>query len=235
MKHRLLGVCLLAAAAVLGGCGDDDDDNGTGPNTRATVQFVNAGGTAFDVGTGGTFSGGNSNITYGNTASACSNVSAASPGLTFRQNGSNTAINFTPSFQGGQQYVVVARGSGAGMTLQQYQNNFAQNSATQTGLRVINALTNGTNYQLHVSTAGATNTTPVNSTFGTGASYTSGAMAAGNMQVRLYTAGSTTPFFDTGSFAAGAGQNRTLVIADPATAGGTPRFFFVNTCPTTAT
>lgn len=238
MRNRLLGACLLATAAFLGACGDDDDDdNGTGPNNQnATVRFVNTTGTSFDVGTGGTYASGNTNIAHGGTGSSCISVNPATPNLTLRQSGTTTMYSgYTPNFATGQQYLVVARGTGTSPTFTQYQDNFALGTSTQSGLRVINALSGSTNYRLFVGTAGGATTNPTDETFTGGDAYTSPAMAAGNMQVRLFAAGATTPYFDSGWFATTGGQNRTLVIADPATGSTTPRFFFVNTCPATTT
>ena len=233
MKHRLLGVCLLATSVALGACGDDDDDNGTGPtNQTSTVRFVNTTGTNFDVGTSGTYASANSNVAYGGTGTSCMSVNSATPNITLRQSGTTTTFsNFTPSFTAGQRYLVVARGTGTNPTFTQYLDNFATGTSSQAGIRVINALSGASSYRLVVGTAGGSTTTAADESFGGGESYTSGAMSAGSMQVRLFSGSSTTPYFDTGSFATTGGQNQTIVIADPATAGGAPRFFSVPTCP----
>ena len=233
MKNRLIGACLLATAALLGAC--DDDDDGTGPNNQtSTVRFVNASGTNFDVGTGGTYASANSNVAYGTTGTSCMSVNSATPGLTLRQNGTNTALTgYTPNYTANQRYLVVARGTGTNLTFTQYQDNFAANTSTQSGLRVLNALTGATNYRLVVGPPGGSTTTAADESFGSGESYTSGAMTAGDMQVRLFQGSAATPYFDSETFTTTGGQNRTLVIADPATARGAPRFFFVPTCPAT--
>jgi len=56
MKYRALALAALFPLSMIAACNNNDDNNGTTtpPVTDATVRFVNATGTSFDVASNGT-------------------------------------------------------------------------------------------------------------------------------------------------------------------------------------
>ena len=230
MPLRTLALALLVSTAALAACDDNGDVTGLNGN-NATVQFINATSTSLDVAQGGTVATGNGALSYG-TTSLCIATDASSSNLAVRQTGTSTALaGFTPVFQAGGNYTVIAY-PGAGTTIQfaTVSNAFTPTSG-QGGLRVFNAAGAGTSYDVYLGTPGSTSATSVanNVGFGSGSSYFNVPTSAAQ-QVRITNAGSQTVTLDAGSRTFVAGQNVTLVIAPPLTGSPAPRAFFVTGC-----
>ena len=233
MQFRSLAAALLAPAFALSLAACDSDNStgtGTGTNNNATINFVNATGTSLDIAANGTVSTGNGALSYG-TSSTCMSVDATSSGLAVRQTGTSAALpGFTPAYQAGGNYTVIAYpGVGTAIQFATVSNAFAPASG-QGGLRVFNAATAGSNYDVYVTTPGAVLTTPAanNIGAGTGSSYFNVSTSAAQ-QIRITNAGAQTVLLDVGNQAFTSGRNATLVIAPPA-GGTTPRAFFVAGC-----
>jgi len=109
-------------------------------------------------------------------------------------------------------------------------NAFAP-SAGQGGLRVFNAATPGSSYDVYVSAPGASSATAGanNVGYGSGSSYFN-VVAGTAQQVRITNAGSQTVALDVGSRTFTAGQNVTLVISPPFSGSPAPRSFYVTGC-----
>ena len=234
---RLLGVALLATSAFLGAC-DDDGEDPTQPTDRATVRFVNLTGQNIDIGTNGMFGSGNTNLAFG-VGSQCVVVNPASAGLTFRQNGQTST--FTPTgfnasgLMSGGNYVVVLRNAtgGSGYTATTFTDTYSGATSSMGGVRVVNATSTAQPYGLYVGTAGTTRPTTANdATFGAGEFTTFTPIATGNGQV-WFTTGSgagITNAFTTGAFPVASNAYQTVIVTDPATAGGDLRFARINGC-----
>lgn len=234
---RLLGISLLATASFLGACSDDDDEP-TGTGNTATVRFVNTTGQAIDIGMNGQFGAGNTNVGFG-AGSSCMTVNTASPGLTFRQNGTSTT--FTPAglnnanFQGGGTYtVVLSSGATAGSyTATTYRDTYSGATSTMGGVRVINAAGNNSTYNLYVGPSGTTRpTTASNANFGSAISTAFLPINAGNGQVWLTTGTGTsqTDAFMSSAFPVAANGYTTFVVAPPASGSTALRGFTVGAC-----
>src|SRR3954469_12769358 len=106
MQLRTLALTLLTSSVVLAAC-DDNDITGTNAN-KATVQFINATAVSLDIAEGGTVATGNGALSYG-TTSLCIATDATNSSLAVRQTGTSTALaGFTPAFQAGGNYSVIA-------------------------------------------------------------------------------------------------------------------------------
>ena len=229
LQIRRLALALLASSVTLVAC-NDDDITGTNAN-NATVQFINATAVSLDVAQGGTVATGNGALSYG-TTSLCIATDATNSNLTVRQTGTSTPLTgFTPAFQAGGNYSVIAYPVAAGAIQFGTVSNAFTASAGQGGLRVFNAAGAGTSYDIYVSAPGASSATAGanNVAFGSGSSYFN--VAAGTaQQVRITNAGSQAVVLDVGSRTFTAGQNVTLVITPPLTGSPAPRAFYVTGC-----
>ena len=228
MHYRILATALVATSVALAACGEDDV---TGVGDSATVRFVNATSTSLDIAEGSTVATGNGALSFA-TASNCMSVNAASSNLAVRLTGTSAPLaTFTPAFQSGGNYTVIAY-AGAGASLQFATVSNAYTPATgQGGLRVFNAVGAGTSYDVYVGVPGASTVTAGanNIGFGTGSSYFNVAANVAQ-QVRITTAGTQTVVLDVGTRNFIAGQNVTLVVAPPATGSATPRAFYMTAC-----
>ena len=229
LQFRRLAFALLASSVALVACGDDDV-TGTDAN-NATVQFINATAVSLDVAQGGTVATGNGALSYG-TTSLCITTDATNSNLTVRQTGTSIPLpGFTPAFQPGGNYSVIAYpGSAGAIQFGTVSNAFAP-SAGQGGLRVFNAATAGSSYDIYVSAPGASSATAGanNVGYGSGSSYFN-VVAGTAQQVRITNAGSQTVVLDVGNRTFIAGQNVTLVISPPLTGSPAPRVFYVTGC-----
>lgn len=230
MQYRTLVAAALATSAALAACGDSSS---TGPNTNnnATVRFVNATSTSLDIASNGAVATGNGALAYG-TWSNCMAVDATSSNLAVRQTGTSTALGgFTPSFQAGGNYTVVAYPGAGGTTQFTTVSNAFTPTSGQGGLRVVNAAGAGTSYDVYVGAPGAALGSPQanNLSFGSGSSYFNVTTSTAQ-QIRITNAGSQTVTLDVGNRTFVTGQNATLIIAPPAAGSNTPRAFFVAGC-----
>ena len=230
LQLRRLALALLASSVALVACGSDDV-TGTDAN-NATVQFINATAVSLDVAQGGTVATGNGALSYG-TTSLCIATDATNSNLAVRQTGTSTPLpGFTPAFQPGGNYSVIAYpGTTAATILFATVSNAFAPTAGQGGLRVFNGAGAGTSYDIYVGTPGGSSATAGanNVGFGSGSSYFN--VAAGTpQQVRVTNAGSQTVVLDVGSRTFTAGQNVTLVITPPVTGSPVPRAFYTTGC-----
>jgi hypothetical protein len=229
MHYRILATALVAASVALAACGDD----ATGPNggNSATVRFVNATSTSLDIAEGGTVATGNGALSF-STTSNCMSVDATNADLAVRLTGTSTPLGgFTPAFQAGGNYTVIAyAGAGATTPFATVSNAFTPTTG-QGGLRVFNAVGAGTSYDVYVGTPGATTVTAGanNIGHGTGSSYFN-VIANVVQQVRITNAGTQTLVLDVGTRSFIAGQLVTLVVGPPAAGSTTPRAFYVTGC-----
>jgi hypothetical protein len=198
--------------------------------TNATVRLVNSWNTSLALLQGGTALSGGSNIPFG-SSSACASVNASTPGLTVVQNGTTTPLaGFAPTLQAGSSYSLVAYPTTTGAAQFATLSNTFTPAAGQTGLRVFNATSATTGYDLFVTASGAALTTPTVSNTLSGSSSAFVSVPAGSSQLRVTTTGGTTTLLDLGSQTFTAGQNATLIIAPPATGTTALRGFLVTGC-----
>jgi len=230
MSRSILSTALVLPLLALAACGDDDDDVTGVNNGNATVRFVNATGTNYDLALNGAVGTGNGNLGFGGGTS-CLTLNAATPGLAIRNAGTTTTVSgFTPNFQAGGNYTVVAV-PGPNNTTQ-----FVTLSGTntpgsgQSGVRVLNAAQGFGNFDVYVTAPGGALGTANASNVGTGASSNWFNVGSGTNQVRFATAGTQNVAFNWGNQSFTAGQNATIVIAPPATGSTTLRAFTITGC-----
>ena len=228
MRSCILARALVATCVALAACGDD----GMGPTgNNATVRFVNATSVSLDIAEDGSVATGNGALSFG-TESNCMSVRATDPELAVRQTGTSAPLaGFTPAFQAGGNYTVIAYPGAGGATQFATVSNAFTPSAGQAGLRVFNAVAPGTSYDVYAGAAGATTVTvgANNVGYGSGSSYFN--VAAGTaQQVRITNAGTQTLVLDVGMRTFILGQNVTLVLAPPAPGSTTPRGFYATGC-----
>ena len=149
-----------------------------------------------------------------------------------RLTGTSTPLpGFTPAFQPGGNYSVIAYSGGPGVIQFGTVSNAFTASAGQGGLRVFNAAGAGTSYDVYVSAPGASSATAGanNVGYGSGSSYFN-VVAGTAQQVRITNAGSQTIVVDVGNRTFTPGQNVTLVITPPLAGSPLPRTFYVTGC-----
>jgi hypothetical protein len=198
--------------------------------TNATVRLINATNSALDFRSAGTPLSGASNIGFG-LASSCASVPVSTAALTITNAGSATGLlGFAPVLAVGSSTTFVAYPSASGgVQFATLGNAFAPTSG-QAGLRVFNATSTATGYDVFVTALGAVLGLPTTSNVLAGAASAFTNVPAGAEQIRLTSAGGTTVVVDLGSQALAAGQNYTLVIAPPAVGTTIPRAFLVAGC-----
>ena len=229
MQLRTLALALVASSVAIAACGSDDV-TGTGAN-GATVQFINATAVSLDVAQGSSVATGNGALSYG-TTSLCIVTDASNSNLAVRETGTSTALaGFTPAFQPGGNYSVIAYPGAPGVIEFGTVSNAFTASAGQGGLRVFNAAGAGTSYDIYVSAPGASSATAGanNVGYGSGSSYFN--VAAGTaQQVRITNAGTQSVVLDVGNRTFTPGQNVTLVLTPPLSGSPEPRAFYVTGC-----
>lgn len=198
--------------------------------TNATVRLINATAGSLTLLENGNALTGGSDLAFG-ASSACSSVNAATPGLTVLQAGSSTPLaGFAPTLTAGNNFSIVAFPTSTGSVQFATLPDAFTPTAGDVGLRVFNATTNATGFDVFVTALGAMLGTPTLSNVLSGTSSAFVSVPAGASQIRLATAGGTTVLLDLGSQTLTAGQNLTLVIAPPAAGSTTPRAFLVAGC-----
>jgi hypothetical protein len=198
--------------------------------TNANVRLINATNTALSFLQGGTALAGGSGIAFG-TASSCASVNAASPNLSVVQVGSTTALpGFSPSLAVGSSTSFLAyQNATGGVQFVSLGNAFTPTTG-QAGLRIFNATTSATGYDVFVTTAGAVLGAATVSNVLAGASSSFTSVPAGAQQIRITSTGGVIVLLDAGSQSFVAGQNYVLVIAAPADGSAAPRAFLVAGC-----
>lgn len=230
MQLRILVAALFAPTLALTAC-DGSLSTGTTNSNNATVRFVNATSTSLDIASNGAVSSGNGALGYGNSSS-CITVDATSSGLAVRQTGTSVALaGFTPTFQIGGNYTVIAYQGAVGAIQFATVSNAYTPATGQGGLRVFNAGAVGSSYDVYVTAPGAAlGTSSVNNIgVGSGSSYFN-VNATSAQEIRITNAGSPTVLVDVPSQTFVSGQNATLVIAPPVTGAPVPRVFLVSGC-----
>ena len=239
--RTLASIALIAVSSTIVACSSDNVlglgiAGGGGDTTtvaNARVRFVNATATGLDIATGGGVGAGNGAIEYGATSS-CISTNAASPNLAVRIAGTTSVVpGFTAAFQSGVSYTVIAYpGSGGATQFATIADTFTPSSG-QIGLRVFNASSPGSSYDVYVTAPGAPlATTPPNFgavTAGSNSNFI-GLSTSTSQQVRITATGSKTVLLDVGNLALVVGQNLTLVIAPPVVGSTVPRTFLVASC-----
>jgi hypothetical protein len=226
MSLRSLAALALSCVT-LAGCGGGSGLLGTaGGADAATVRFVNASAATLDVATSGVVIPANAALAPG-AGTACFEVpDPLAPGLTVRQAGSTTDLSgFVTTFANGGHYTLVAFPGASGTVQFISLPNTSLPSAGRSELRVLNASSGLGVVDAHVTTPGATLGTPNVSGIAFGSASGTFDVAAGTMQVRLTSAGSTNVVFDAGSRVLEAGKSYTLIVSS-ATAG-----LLVGDCP----
>jgi len=243
MRARtLIAAAVTAASATLAACSGDGvlglGIAGGGTNTdslsNARIRLANATATSLDVVTGGTVTAGNGPLGFG-VASTCISTNAVTPNLAVRIAGtSNVVPGFTTAYQSGVSYTVIAYAGANGATQFATLPNTYTPTAGQTGLRVFNAGSASSSYDVYVTAPNAplAGTPPIFG--GVTAGSSSGFIdvsTTGSQQVRVTAVGSKAVLLDLGNVAFVAGQSVTLVLAPPPAGGGTtPRSFLVAAC-----
>ena len=197
---------------------------------NATVRLVNATGAALTLLQNGTALTGGTNIAFG-TSSTCSSVSASAPALSVAQSGSTAALaGFAPTLTAGNSFNLVAYPNAAGVVQFATLGNAFTPTSGQAGLRIFNATTATTGFDVFLNAVGAALGTAAVSNVLTGTASSYASVPAGVSQIRLTSTGTTTVLLDLGSQTLAAGQNTTLVIAAPAAGSTVPRAFLVTGC-----
>ena len=198
--------------------------------TNATVRLVNASDSTLNLLQNAVALTGSTNLGFG-TGSACSSVNAQTPALTVTAGSSTALAGFAPTLTAGHSFSLVAYPiTSAGVQFATLSNEFTP-STGQTGLRVFNATSGTTSYDVYVTAAGAPLAAPTVSNVtvgGSGSAFVS--VPAGTQEIRVTTAGSTSVLVDLTSQTLNAGQNITVVIAPPAKGTTTLRAFLAAGC-----
>jgi hypothetical protein len=228
MRRRLLITLSVLSFSALAACNDDDS---TSFGNTATVRFVNATNSSFDVATAGTVAAGNSAIAFGN-GSACTTLNALEPDFQVLQTGTSNSLSssFMPTFLGGNSYVVVAYPGFSGATQYTSVNTLLAPAAGQAGLRVVNVAAGSGAFDVFVSAPGGALGTASATTIGFGTASGLINVTPGSQLVRLTNTGTQTVVINAGNQTFVAGQTSVLVIA-PAAPGTTAlRSFLVTGC-----
>jgi len=198
---------------------------------NAQVRLANATNTALDLLQGTTALTGSSNIAS-LASSACSSVNATTPNLNVVNTGTTAALpGLTTSFAAGNSYIIVAWPNASNATQFSVLNNTFTPTSGQTGLRVFNATTGATGYDVYVTAPNAALGTATFTNALAGAATAFVSVPAGASEIRVFTTATTTPVVvDLASVTLTAGQNETLIIAPPAPNTTTLRAFVVPGC-----
>lgn len=198
--------------------------------TNSNVRLANATDGALDLLRGGSALPGASDVTFG-TSSACNSVNTTTPSLAIVPTGATTPLpGFSPTLTAGHPFTFVAY-PGAGSAIQFATIEQAVPVSGQQGLRVFNATSMTTAFDVYVTAPGAPlgSATVSNVAAGTASASTVN-VPAGSSQIRLTATGSTTVLLDAGTQTFGAGENTMLIIAPPAANTTAPRLFLVAGC-----
>ncbi len=234
MQLRIIAsVLALATAPVLAACGDSDNPVAA-PNANTTVRFFNATSTVtLDVAQNGTVVSGNGNIPFG-AASTCMRVNDANPELSIRAAGTTSDLTgFTPSFSAGNTYTVLVTGTATAYLFTTLDDQFTPSGANTAGVRIVNAATGAVAWDIYVNPAATLGTPNATAVTRNSASPFLTVPAGQSNTLRLTNAGQTARLQDIAVPSLAAGTATTIVVTDPATAGGTAlEAFTLPPCPT---
>jgi len=217
-------VLVLATVGVLAACSDSDNPVAT-PTANTTVRFFNAVRTfALDIARNGTVVSGGGNIPFG-TASTCLEVNDADPQLSIRAAGTTTDLTgFTPSFSAGDTYTVLVTGTDAAPVFTSLDDQFTPSGTNTAGVRVINATTSASagsgTWDVYVNPAATPGTPNATAVTRNAASPFLTVPAGQTNTLRLTVAGQTERLQDIAVPSLAAGAATSIVVTDPATAGG---------------
>jgi hypothetical protein len=160
-------------------------------------------------------------------------LNAVQPDFEVRQAGTSNALSastYTPTFTGGNNYIVVAYPGFSGSAQYATISTSVAPAAGQAGLRVVNLAAGSGAFDVFVSAPGAALGT--SSATGIGFGTTSGLISVtpGSQLIRLTNTGTQTVAINAGNQTFTAGQTGVLVIAPPATGTTALRSFFVTGC-----
>jgi hypothetical protein len=239
MHARTLVTALLVSSAVIAACSSDNTLGlavaGSSADTlnNARIRFVNATTTSLDIAANGVVSAGNAALGFG-TSSSCISTPALNASLAIRVAGTSTTVSgFTPAFQIGVNYTVIAYPGPGGATQFAIVSNAFTPASGQAAMRVFNAAAAGTSFDVYVTDPGVPIATSVASAtnVSSGTASSNFTMSGGNtQQIRVTTAGSQTVLLDVGNVTLDVGKTATLVLAPPATGSTVLRTFLVNGC-----
>lgn len=242
MHARTLAVTALFTASVtLAACSSDNtlglgvaggNDNVDTVNT-ARVRIANATATPIDVASGGVVFAGNGGIAF-SESSNCTLTNALNPDLSVRVAGTLTPLfGLATSYQSGVNYTVIAYPGGLGTTQFATIADVFAPVAGQSALRVFNAGSTTTSYDVYVTDPGESLATATPSFSNvTGGTFTAfgNASSATQRQIRITNTGSKAVLLDLGNTALVAQQSVTLVIASPLSGTTALRGFYVTGC-----
>jgi hypothetical protein len=196
----------------------------------ATVSLANATSSTLNLMENGVALTNGSALAFG-ASSSCTSVPAATPGLSVTQGSSTTGLTgFSPALTAGTSYTIIAYPvATSGTSFATLNNTFAPASG-QAGLRVFNATSATTAFDVYATAPGAALGTATAANVAAGASSSFVSVPAGATEIRLTNTGSASVLLDLGSLTLTAGKNLTLVIAPPVAGSTAPRAFLVTGC-----
>ena len=214
MSFRSFTALALSCAA-LAACGSGSGILGTaGSSEGAEARFVNASGSTLDLATSGVVAPANAAIAPGGSTACLTVPDPTISSLTVRQTGTTTDLpGFVTTFANGGRYTLVAFPGPTGAVQFLSVPNTSLPAATRSELRVVNGSTALGTVDVHVTTAGAALGVPNVSSIPFGTASGTFDIAAGTMQIRLTTAGSTNVVYDAGSRLLEAGKSYTFIVS----------------------
>jgi hypothetical protein len=199
-------------------------------NIIATVSLINATNTSLNLLENGVALTNANSIAFGGSSS-CTSVPVTNAGLSITQGTSATALaGFSPTLTAGTSYSIIAFPTASGGVQFATLTNTFTPASGQTGLRVFNATTSTTGFDVFVTPLGAALGTATTTNVMAGASSSFTSVPAGTFDVRLTNTGSTSVLLDSGLQTLVAGKNETLVIAPGVAGSASPRLFLVTGC-----
>jgi hypothetical protein len=219
MTTRSLALAALLPLALVAACNSDSVYISSNPN--AVIRFVNATNGILDASNAGVVLPDNSNLGYGGSTS-CLTVSPSSPKLVIQETATAKAIVFTPRFEAGRQYTVIAYPSSTGTTQIASIDDTFRVATGQSAVNVFNGAPGSGGLVGHVT--GATLGSGV--AYGTAGSFTN--IPSGKQAVS-FTSGTTSASVLDASLTFYGGV-RSTVIVTPAATGTGYRAFAVSSC-----
>ena len=199
----------------LAGCGGGSGLLGTaGEGDAATVRFVNASPSTLDLATNGILVPANTGIAPGAGTECLAVPDPLFAGLSVRQTGTTVDLpGLVAAFANGGRYTLVAFPGATGAVQFLSVPNTSLPAAGRSELRVVNASSGLGTVDVHVTTPGAALNLPNVAGIPFGQASGTFDVAAGTMQIRLTTIGSTNVVFDAGNRLLEAGRSYTLIVS----------------------
>lgn len=227
---------MLLTAAALAACSDDDGNPVGTTDKNTTVRFFNAtsGALNLDIATDGTVGTGNGNIAFG-SASACTKVNSANPGIAIRPAGTTTALpGFTPTFAANGTFTVLVTGTQATPVFTALNDQFTTPTTGNAAVRIVNATTSATpgtgSWDIFVNPGATLGTPNATAVARNGASAYLTVPAGQANTIRLTNAGQTTVVLNIPVSSLTSGTVQTIVVTDAAAGGTTLRTFTLPAC-----